>query len=432
MRKFPLALLSLTLLSLSAHAQNDTRFLSWEHTLTTRSSSVKHPLAKLKIYNNWTLGKHRLLVKYNVAGLGAADDFISNTYGTSFSMPDFDATRIAEKASYHHGTLGLVHNLDDDRLTAYSSEAGDHGEYFVAKRKALMKRLRFDPWKKIAPELSEDDVPTLTAAQRKRLGREMRASLRPLMKNVLKTYFRPVKNTRTFTVAGDQIVAKGYRMTIMVNAGGYYDEEEWVRTSMEWWLAPEMQGDGVARSFLGKMVRDYRELGGPTTSMWMNETLPLMWASMPQAFHASLATLLPQAMTEAVKGSTPFNTSGTPAYAALTMKQSKPRYGRCPECGEYHIPLGGGKQWESIRLELQLQNRSTRSLAPAVFIAPPEYKKESIEPFLEEWEESVEMMQSIYDEETLLSKAPEHEAPPRYSWRALKDYTAKVRAMSLR
>ena len=367
-----------------------------------------------------------------MAGLGAADDFIGRNYGTSFAMPNFEPSRLTGKVAYHHGTLGFVQNLDDDKLTAYSSEAGDHGEYFVENRKALLKRLRFDPWKKLAPELSEEQVPTLTPAQRKRLGREVRATLRPLLKTVIKTYFRPIKESRTFTVAGEKIEARGYRMTVLLNAGGYSGEEEWVRTSLEWWLAPEMKGDGVARSFLGKMIRDYRELGGPTTSMWMNETLPLMWASMPQAFHASLATLLPQAAEDAAKGSTPFAVGGTPIYVALTMKQSKPQYGRCPECGDYHIPLQGGEKWESIRLELQLQNRSTRSLAPAVFIAPPEYKKESLEPFLKEWDESVELMQSVYDRETLLSKAPEHEVPPRYSWRALKDYTAKVRALSLR
>ena len=434
MRKFPLALFSLGLFSAVAQAQTPPQFLSWEHTLTTRASSSKHAMAKLKIYNNWTPGKHRLLVNYNVAGLGAANDFIGRNYGSSFSMPDFNVSRAANKAAYHHGTLGLVQNLDGDKLLAYSSEAGEHGEYFVENRKALMKRLRFDPWKKIAPELSKDPMVTLTSEQRKRLGREVRASLRPMLKRVVKTFFRPIKKTRTFTIAGDKIEARGYRLTVMMNAGGYYSDEEWVRTTFEWWLAPEMEGDGIARQFLGKTLLDCRELGGPTTSMWTNEMLPLMWASMPQEFHQALATLLPQTLNgdAAVDGSTPMMImGGTPVYAAATMKQSKPRYGRCPECGQNHIPLGGPKQWESIRLELKLQNRNTRSLAPAIFEAPAQYKKETIEPILKEWEESMELLQGMYDEDPLLSFAPKHRVPARYSWRALKDYTKKANALML-
>ena len=277
-------------------------------------------------------------------------------------------------------------------------------------------------------------MPTLTPAQRKRLGREVRASLRPILKSVIKTYFRPIKESRTFTIAGEKIEARGYRMTVLLNAGGYYSDEEWVRTAFEWWLAPEMEGDAVARRFLGKIVVDQRERGGVTTSMWMNETLPLIWASMPQAFHASLATLLPQTLNgdAAEDGSTPVMGVGTPVYAAVTMKQSVPQYGRCPGCGTNHILEDESEKWESIRLELQLQNRSTRELAPAVFNAPPEYAKESLEPILKEWDESIDLIQSVYDEDTLLSKAPDHDVKPQYSWRALKDYNAKLRALVMR
>ena len=446
MRKFPLASISflsaigvLGAFAQAAYAQAqtvETRFLSWEHTLTTRASTSKHALAKLKIYNNWTPGKHRLLVKYNVAGLGAADDFIGRNYGSSFSMPTFDASRISEKAAYHNGTLGLVTNLDADKLLAYSSESGEHGEYFIENRKALMKRLRFDPWKKIAPELSKSDVPKLSAEQRNRLGAEVRAALRPALKRVLKTYFRPVKQSRIFNVAGEKIEARGFRLTVLMNAGGYGSNEEWVRTAFEWWLAPEMEGDGIERGFLGKVLRDHRELGGPTTSMWMNETLPLMWASMPKEFHSALATLLPQALSGDVAqdGSTPIMTGGTPVYAAATVIQSKPRLGRCPDCGQYHVPLGGAKQSESIRLELQLKNRSTRALSPAIFDAPAEYKKEPLEPLLKEWDDRVKLFQGMYDENTLLSQAPVetgsgHRAPAQYSWRALKDYNRKASAL---
>src|SRR5690606_28909566 len=98
-------------------------------------------------------------------------------------------------------------------------------------------------------------------------------------------------------------------------------------------------GDAVARQFFGRLLTDYRELGGPTTSMWMNESLPLMWASMPQELHQAVATLIPQVLgldqveaggliAAAVDSSTaapqvPFQIGGTPMYFAATVQQPR-------------------------------------------------------------------------------------------------------------
>lgn len=415
----------------AAHAQDaSSQFLSWEHSLVTRSSKSKHALARVKIFNNWTNGKHRLLVKYNVAGLGGSNDVFAQYYGAAFSMPSFDPERVAAKISYHNGALGLVQNLTDDKIIAYSSDAGEHGEYFSENRKALMKRLRFDPWKKIAPELSKAEVPKLTGEQRERLGREVRALTRPMLKNVLKTYFRPLPKTRVFTAGTEKVEARGYRMTILLNAGGYYGDAQWTRIATEWWLASPTPGDAPAIKFFAQTLADYRDLGGPTTSMWLNESLPVMWSSMPQELHQALGTVLPDALAE-LDGSTPgFKLGGTPVYAAATITEKKPKMKRCPDCGQMHVPVPGQFSEETLRVEMQLRSRHTHPLAARVFDAPAEYKKESLEPILKEWDEAVSAMQSAFDGETLLSAAPH--AAPAPSWRALRDYVQKSNALLAR
>lgn len=405
------------------------QFLSWEHALTTRSSKSKHALAKLKIYNNWASGKHRLLVKYNVSGLGGSNDMFAQYYGTAFSMPSFDPARAAKKLSYHNGALGLVQNLESDKIIAYSSDAGERGEYFSENRKALMKRLRFDPWKKLAPELSKADVPELTNDQRERLGKEVRALTRPMLKNVMKSYFRALPKRRIFTAGTEKVEARGYRMTMLLNAGGYYGDEQWMRVAFEWWLAAPTPGDAPAIRFFGQLLGDYRELGGPTTSMWLNESLPVMWSSMPTEFHQAMNTVLPDALAE-MDGSTPIHLGGTPVYAAATAIEKKPKLKRCPDCGEMHVPVPGRFTTESLRVEMQLRGRNTHPLAARVFDAPAEYKKESLEPVLKQWDEGIEAIQGAFDEPTLLSQA--HRETPVYTWRALRDYVQKSNALLLR
>jgi hypothetical protein len=350
-------------------------------------------------------------------------------YGAAFSMPSFDPARAAKKFSYHNGSLGLVQNLADDKIIAFASDAGDHGEYFSENRKALMKRLRFDPWKKLAPELSKDEVPKLTIEQRERLGREVRALTRPMLKKVLKIYFRALPEARTFTAGAEKVEARGYRMTMLLNAGGYYGSEQWMRIATEWWLAAPTPGDAVAIRFFGQTLADCRELGGPTTSMWINETLPVMWSSMPQEFHQAMNTVLPDALAE-MDGATPFKIGGTPVYAAATVIEKKPKMKKCPDCGQMHVPIPGQFTEESLRVEMQLRSRSVRSLAPRIFEAPTEYKKQSLEPVLKEWDEAQKAMQGAFDNNPLLSQAP-HIAPT-YTWRALRDYVQKTDALLLR
>ncbi len=437
MRKLLPAVIALGVVAPIAHAQDSPQFLSWEHSLTTRTSDAKHPLAQVKIFNNWTDNKHRVLVKYNVSGLGARTDFFGG-YSSPFPMPDFDPKRIASKLSYHNGSLGIVQDLKADKLIAYSSDAGTKGAYLSEDRKALMKRLRYDPWKKLAPELSREKIPDLTPAQRARLGREVYTSMQPMLKRMVKTYFRVLPQRRTFTVGNEKVEARGYRLTIRMNAGGYYSSAQWVRTSFEWWLTPEVPGDIIARQFLGKQIAEYVEMGGPTTSMWMNETLPLMWASMPPDFHQALSTILPQTFNGTLisEGNALPVIGGTPVYAAATVLQTKNEvtYKKCPRCGQPHIEVPGKPKEHAVRLELKLNNRHTDKLADTVFEAPKAYEKESMEPMLKSWEEGLEMMQSMggmYDDEEVSLDAFHNKVKSGYSWVAFNDYRKKVNELLL-
>jgi hypothetical protein len=136
----------------------------------------------------------------------------------------------------------------------------------------------------------------------------------------------------------------------------------------------------------------------------MNESLPIMWEMMPQAMHQALATFMPTGLPIDFGSGTAFRVSGAPVYAGLTLAAPPtPRYKRCPKCGEAHIPVPGQTVTNTVRVEVQLNKRDTRALDKRVFSAPPEYKKESIQPVLSQWEEGMDMIQSVFDEDMRLS-----------------------------
>jgi hypothetical protein len=399
----PLVPLSLATLS-SANAAGRTSSLNWEHSLTTRTDYSKYPVARLKIYNNWTPTRHRMLVKYNVLGLGAQSNWASKNYGPSFSMPNFDPSRILSRASYHHGTFGSIERLDDDKFIMYNSQTG---EYYSEPRDATMKRLRFDPWKKIAPELSKQDPPSFTPEQRARLGQEVRAGVKPFLKKAFKSYFRALPESRVFDVGGEKISTRGYRMTLLVNAGSFESKAKWLRLNFEWWLAPAAPGDEVLASYGARYLADLNGRHGLTTSMWMNEAAPVMWEMMPQELHQAVATFLPKGIPFVGTGENAFKMGGAPVYLAATL---------APPPGDEKLSSTG-----NVRIEMQLNKRDTRTLDNQVFEAPPEYKKASLEPFFTAFDESMNMIQSLYDDEMRLSDASaSNRTQPRYSWDAMR------------
>ena len=246
------------------------------------------------------------------------------------------------------------------------------------------------------------------------MGAEVRAVLRPILKDVFKSYFRALPETRTFKIGAETVQAHGYRLAIMMNAGGRYNSAQWMHANFEWWLAPSTPADEIAGTFGAKSMVAMRELHGPTTSMWMNEMLPVMWQMLPQSLHQALATLTPQG---ALLNATTFASSGAPVYAAMTFSP--------PKNEEKSDDTG------TIRVELQMTARDTRVLGKAIFEAPPEYEKESLEPILKDYEDGIKDLQNLFDEETRLSDAGgANPKSPKYSFSALREYLRAAQSFS--
>jgi hypothetical protein len=148
--------------------------------------------------------------------------------------------------------------------------------------------------------------------------------------------------------------------------------------------------------------------------MWMNESMPILWEMMPQAMHQALATFLPSGLPLVFTDESTARVNGAPVYAAVTIE---------PPRGDEGLSKTG-----TIRLEVQLNKRDTRPLGPQLFEAPPEYKKDSIQPVLKEWDEGIESVQSLFDEDTRLSDASAVSgAGPRYSWSAMRSVLRALR-----
>jgi hypothetical protein len=262
----------------AAHAD-----LSWEHTGSLQFSTQKQPVMRLKMYNHWTAQRHRLLFKYSVHDLTGLNKIGNEMPSMGFPMlqPNthqqnadkslqalLSAQRTpslwnlamsvlrpalapkamtpnapAPKKIQNYGALGFIQSIDNDRLIAYDSQTA---HYISEPRFATLKRLRFDPWKKLDPRLSRETPPAFTTEQRARLMDELRALVSPLSQKMQKLYFRPLNEART--IRG--IPGRGYRMTQLNNVGGLgKNQAQWMRTTFEWWVASSVAGDDTIRAY---------------------------------------------------------------------------------------------------------------------------------------------------------------------------------------
>jgi hypothetical protein len=130
--------------------------VTWEHTGTVRISNAKAPLGQIKLYNTWTPQRHRVLLKYAVSPKVASLPMRSMDM---FPVSTLAPAPRGNSGFKNFGSIGFVQRLDDDRVLAYDSQTR---HYISEPRRALLQRLRFDPWKKLAPELSAQAPPTLT------------------------------------------------------------------------------------------------------------------------------------------------------------------------------------------------------------------------------------------------------------------------------
>ena len=346
----------------TAHAD-----VSWEHSASVRAGNAKQPVLRFKLYNNWSGHRHRLLLKY-VASAGLPQiplpggPFPMTTFAAGESLPQPTSGAAPGSGSpggTHTGGVAFIQRLDDDRILAYATATRT---YMSEPLRPLLAKLRFDPWGKLAPELSKQPPPPLTPEQRKRLGAEVRAVYKPVMRNFWRGYFRPLQEKRTFK----GIPGRGYRMTFLMNVGGMRKkDEEWARINYEWWLADTQTGDEPIWQFL-QAARDIRnDPAYKSTSMWLNETPAVWWQMLPEELHQAVETFLPQASTAHAEF------GGTPLYMAATITPP---------------PLQRAAMGE-VRMELQLLSRNTGKLAATVFDAPASYEHMPLEPFFKKFDE---------------------------------------------
>ena len=325
---------------------------TWEHIGTVQTSMMpQKPLMRIKMYNTWTPQRHRLLLNYAFSP-SVAETMGRGTMGRRMPMlTSLMPADVAEPRSF--GSIGFVQRMDDDRVLAYESQT----RMMISEpRMALMKRLRFNPWKKLAPELANEAPPELTNEQRTRLKAEIGAVTAPIRKRMAKIYFRALPGTRTYGT----LIGKGYRLTQLLNVGGMRKNQSWMRVTTEWWIAPQDGSDTDIASFQAQMQRDRKALGGLTNSMWLNEYIVLSAIPSDPTLRAAWSSL--QLPADAPEGAF----RGTPLL--VTSKVTLPPLQRA--------------QMGDILLTLRLASRNQDTLANSVFQAPSGYKKFDIQPGL--------------------------------------------------
>lgn len=359
--------------------------VTWEHAMTLRVTKFKQPLVKMKLFTSWTAQRNRVLLKYDLGGLAQA----------GVNPGDIVAAKLPKsKAASNIGGVALAQRLDDDHLVAYATESHS---YINEALTPLLQKLRFDPWQKLDPSLAKTPPPDFTEEQRQRLGAEVRASMKPLVKQVMKLYFRPLPNTKTI----DGIEAHGYRLTALVNVGGMKPrQQQWMRLNEEFWLASDLPGDDAIRDFQRAARAPERRALWKSTSMWMNEFRPVVWRAMPQELIDAVETIVPPAASPNV------GFGGTPVriyYSAIFPPMQRSEVG-------------------DIREEIALTHRSTDTIASAVFEAPTGYKQVHLDSYLKQYQD---LMQGKLPGMMTFASFGEQMG---FSGAALKQYAEAVRA----
>ncbi|MBV9470944.1 MAG: hypothetical protein JO316_05460 [Abitibacteriaceae bacterium] len=371
--------------------------VSLEHSVTLRVTKFKQPLVKLKLFTNWTEQRNRVLVKYDLSGLpqtGAKigdliEQFDAMTNDASSTNAASDSAKKTAKGSPLFGGVGFVQRLDDDHLLAYSTQTHS---YINEALKPLLEKLRFDPWKKLAPKLSKEAPPDLTPEQRQRLGAEVRAATSPLLRKVLHLYFRPLPNTRTF----DGIEAHGYRLTMLFNVGGIRPkQQQWTRSNMEYWIAADLPGDETIRTFQKAAQDPARRALFKSSSMWVNEFWPVVWQTMPEELIQAVETLVPPAQSPRAG----FGGTLVRLYYTTVLP-----------------PLQRASAGD-VREEVVLTRRSTDTVAPTVFEAPTGYKQVQLDPYFKKYKDLLKGKMPG------MSTFADFNESMGFSWQAWHEYT---------
>ena len=343
MIKSPSFLLGAALLagaSMAAPARAD---VSWQHTgrISIGTGASSQTLATFDFNNQWSGANHRTFLQYDASQMAEEAEMMGAP----------SAGKMAKNQ------LTLIERLDDDRLIVAVPDAQS---YIDEPYSTLKDRMRLNIWEGLDPTLGNEPVPELTDEQRERLGHEVRASLSPFTRRLSRIYFRELPQRRT--IKG--LECRGYRYTMLVNVSGKAKGADWMRLNAEWWLADQLPGDQEITDFTQR-ANQVKADGGPATkSMWLNEYLPVLWQVAPPELHRALQSLV------GYEGNSDYGFQGTPAQFFVTVQAPKK-----PSA----MTMGD----ETFRFALELKDRSTGAVAPAIFEAPAQLKKQPIEPFLQ-------------------------------------------------
>ena len=317
--------------------------VSWQHSgrISMGTGASSQTVAAFDFDNQWSGANHRAFLKYDATTM--ADDAMS-----------MGAPMADDKMAKNE--LTFIERLDDDRLIIAVPAAES---YIDEPYSTLKQRLRLNIWEGLDPTLGNGEIPTLTTEQRERLGHEIRASLSPFTQRLTRVFFRELPNRRT--IKG--LNCRGYRFSYLINTSGQA-KGEWARMNAEWWLADTLPGDQEISDFTQRANKIKTDGGPLTQSMWVNEYFPVLWQVAPPELHQALQSLV------GYEGSANYGFQGTPTQLFVTIQAPKK-------------PSMMSKSDETVRFALELKDRSTSSVAPAIFNAPTGLKKQPIEPTLQ-------------------------------------------------
>jgi hypothetical protein len=319
--------------------------VSLEYAGSSRVQGTAKPIITFKNYTSVEKGRIRKLTKYVIN----APKMSLLAKEKAKSPMAF----LAHAGAYHAGGIGVMIDRDNDKFMVFSSEAKT---YIEQPYREFLKQIRFDPFSKVAPKLSKEAPPELTKEQRQRLGAEVNVVAKAFLKKNVKVYFHPLPKSRNFKVL-DGVATHGYRMTMLFNMAKPGQPTRWGKVASEWWVADSLPGDDMFRDITGGLFDDIKSDGGISTSMWINEALPLIWNSLPHEMRDAVQTImpLPPAKDAWYKG--------TLVYLAVTADLRKTK--------SAHPVIS--------RTEITLKKRSTATIPTHVFLPPAGYQKMDID-----------------------------------------------------
>ena len=326
MKKISAFLCAATLLG-AASARAD---VSWEHSGAVSVGGV--PLVKFNLRNDWSNQNHRGRFFVDATGLAA-----------------MGAPTQSAKV-----TLDCIERLDDDKLIIAPKMAGQNAQYIEEPYSTLKSRLSFNLWEGLDEELGREPVPALTPEQRRRLGRELRASISPLSKRFSRQYFRVLPQKRM--IMGME--STGYRYTSLLIIPERGAPSQTLRANIEFWLASPQDGDAEILGFT--TAANALKSGPPTNSMWINEYFPIIYETMPDELQKTIEAMIGD------KNKPGFGYRGTPMQVFVTVTP----------------PPSAAMGIGDIRLAVNLKSRSTSAIDQAIFQAPTDAKRVEVEPYL--------------------------------------------------